>query len=507
MSRFAGTAVRRPRPGPSNIQGVAARTHNGAPGFTPGDPHVELFNLAVSGMLADNFYEKGQAQIERIRQLVPQCATDWLVSFVTWLRLDAGMRSAPLVIAAEMAKDGSRERRRKIVNAALQRADEPAEFIAYWGSITLPAGVQRGLSDAMQRLYTERSLLKWDGNDRPWRFGDVIEVVHPKPKDATQKALYRYALDRRRHPHAEIPEELRGIHESRYADRLPESERRRYLERHGIPKLWSWERLAGWLPGGMDAQAWEAAIPNMGLIALVRNLNNFDRAGIGDAARASVESKISDPIRIIESGIMPHQFLTAYHSMETDNWKLVLARCVESALRNLPWFGGDVLIMVDCSGSMDDPVGDGKSRLPLTRSQLAGFMAEALARRFDSATIVPYGNQARGAYTPQKHVPILRAAADKRYAADMGGTYTWLNTVKAYGGQSRVIVITDEQAHDSDTGAIKVPVITWNVAGYRPHHANHGTPNRAFVAGIGDQAFKVLPSLISRSQARWPWEG
>ncbi len=35
-----------------------------------------------------------------------------------------------------------------------------------------------------------------------------------------------------------------------------------------------------WLQGPMDKAAWQAIIPNMGYFALLRNLRNFDEAGI-----------------------------------------------------------------------------------------------------------------------------------------------------------------------------------------------------------------------------------
>ena len=67
-------------------------------------------------------------------------------------------------------------------------------------------------------------------------------------------------------------------------DAVPVDERRAVLRERGPAALaeagFSWERLSGWLPGGMDAEAWEAVIPSMGVMALVRNLRNFDEAGI-----------------------------------------------------------------------------------------------------------------------------------------------------------------------------------------------------------------------------------
>lgn len=55
------------------------------------------------------------------------------------------------------------------------------------------------------------------------------------------------------------------------------------------------------------------------------------------------------------------------------------------------------------------------------------------------------------------------------------------------------MTITDEQTIDADTGRVTCPVVTWNLAGYRPHHAAHGGPNRFLVAGYHDTALRVLP--------------
>jgi hypothetical protein len=54
--------------------------------------------------------------------------------------------------------------------------------------------------------------------------------------------------------------------------------------------------LSGWLPGGMDAQAWEAVIPSMGVMALVRCPRNFDQAANSDLAVEAVIAKITDRI-------------------------------------------------------------------------------------------------------------------------------------------------------------------------------------------------------------------
>ncbi len=503
MARFS-TAPSVPAAGPSNIQGVAAFTHEGGPGFTPGDPHAELFNAAVSGFLTDQFYESGDERIRRLVDLVPRCDPSWLVGFIGWLRDTVNMRSASVVLAAEYARAGH-PGSRQVIASALKRPDEPGEMLGYWLSRygrPIPSRVKRGVADAVRELYGERALLKYDGVGRGWRFGDVIEMVHPTPAAAWQGDLFKFALDRRRHDEP-APESLPIVRGVLAAMALPEEERRARLG--NLPDGFTWERLAGWLPGGMDAEAWTAVIPQMGVMALVRNLNNFDRAMLPPDVVEMVRSKITHPDTIAKSRMMPFRFLTAYANLEADTYRLPLAHAADIALANLPEIPGRTLIMVDCSGSMGSPAGGGRSRSPLTLSQVAGFMAEALGRRCESALIVCYDTAPTESHAPLRHVPVVRAASDPCYRPG-GGTHTWSVAEQVYAGQDRVVILTDEQAFGGDGGNIRVPVITWNLAGYSAHHANHGVANRYLVSGFNDSAIQVLPSVLKRSTGRWPWQ-
>jgi hypothetical protein len=513
MARFANTAsrergkvrqtakVRAAAPTSIGANPRLGLTANGARGYVGDNAHVELFNAAVNGLLADNSY------IKRLRELVPQCDPAWLAQFIPWLRDEAHIRSAPLVIAAEYVHTFNGNGR-TIVDSALKRADEPGEILAYWIDTygrPIPSALKRGISDACQRLYNEYSLVRYDGVGKTWRFGDVIEMVHAKPKAGWQSKLYQYALDRRRHPEEVAPAELEHVTEVRFLDGLPPAVRRSKLKR--AAKVFSWERMGGWLPGGLDSDAWEALLPNMGYFALLRNLNNFDRAKIGSETVKLVIERLTDAEEIERSKVLPFRFLTAYFSMETDRYRQALSDAADVALRNLPYFPGSTLIMTDCSGSMGEAVGAGKSRNPLTRSQLAGFWAEALARRTDKPRIVTYDTQLLRHSTPD-HVSVIKAASHERYQP-RGGTNTWACTQAAYNGEDRVFILTDEQSSDSvgRNAEAAVPIITWNLAGTAVHHAAHGAKNFHFVAGMTDNVLQTLPAVIARgTTGKWPWE-
>ncbi|GII04033.1 hypothetical protein [Planobispora takensis] len=143
---------------------------------------------------------------------------------------------APIVAALEAVRArlaaGEQGMNRQLVDSVLQRADEPGEAPAYWTSRhgrAIPKPVKRGVADAVARLYTERGLLKYDTDSRGYRFGDVIDLVHPAPdagRRPWQGDLFAHALDRRHKRDKPIPESLRMLRARAELPAVPVTERR-----------------------------------------------------------------------------------------------------------------------------------------------------------------------------------------------------------------------------------------------------------------------------------------
>lgn len=519
MSKF-NAATGRTSTGPISVERTPSTvTAQGGAGYVR-DAKSELFMLSVSNMVGENtFYEAANERDERFRELVWAVASidsAWMREFIAWLRVGANMRSASVVAAAETAYamlqlkiTGSRT----IIAAALQRPDEPGEMLAYWTSRygrNIPKPVKRGVADAVQRLYNERSLLKYDGASKGFRFGDVLDLTHPAPSGPWQGDLFKYALDRR-HNRDElvIPESLTVLRKRADLAALPKDERRKLVvaaAMHGdnfakqmlSDSGMTWESLAGWLDGPMDRAAWEAIIPSMGVMALIRNLRNFDEAGVSDTVAAQVAAKITDPETIAKSRLLPMRFLSAYKAAPSLRWGQALETAVQLSLANVPSLPGRTLILWDCSGSMFDRVGGERSTL--NRAESAGVFCAALALRAEDATLVQYGTSHREIKVP-KAGSLLRLANDVR---SMGGTNTWETARATYRNHDRIVIVTDEQAHDSGAVADNIPVYTWNLGGYRAAHIGSGKNRWAF-GGLTDQAFQQIPVIEAGSQGRWPW--
>jgi hypothetical protein len=150
---------------------------------------------------------------------------------------------------------------------------------------------------------------------------------------------------------------------------------------------YSWERLSGWLPGGMDAEAWEAVIPSMGAMALLRNLRNFDEAGIAEASVASAIATITDPAGVAKARLFPYQVWAAYKHAPSDDWKRALAQTLALTTRNIPALDG-TLVVIDTSGSMQSAL---SGRSALARVEVAAVMAMATARAARDVDVVIYG--------------------------------------------------------------------------------------------------------------------
>lgn len=502
-------------------QTPSGRTHEGAPGHAR-DAKSELFLLAVANMVGeDSFYEQAGDRDNRFRDLVHQVAVedvDWMAGFLPWLRSDANMRSAPVVAALEAVRarlaGGLNGGNRQLVASVLQRADEPGEALAYWTSTygrAVPKPVKRGVADAVQRLYNERALLKYDTATKGFRFGDVIDLVHPSPAPDKpwQGELFTYALDRRHNRGtAPDPETLGMLAFNGTFLEFAAEEPERLLDADALRRAGlTWENALSLAGSRVDkARLWEAMIPSMGIFALVRNLRNFDEAGVSDEVAALVAAKLTDREVIAKSRMFPFRFLAAHNAAPSLRWAYPLEQALNHSLANVPRLAGRTLVLVDRSGSM---FGSISQKSGLNRADSAAIFGAALAMRAESADLVEFGTHHRPV-SVGKGESLLKVLG--RFG-NLGGTNTAEAVRGNYHGHDRVVIVTDEQAwggwHGADpTGQVpaRVPVYTWNLAGYRYGHGPSGVGNRHTFGGLSDAAFRLIPLLEAQRSASWPWE-
>lgn len=531
MSKFNTPKVR-PRGATSAVTASVtpnATTYEGGAGYTR-DVKGELFQLAVVNMVGEStFYEHASGRDTRYTQLVRQATLDdpnWTARLLAWLRGTANMRSAALVGAAEYTRArldaGLAGTSRQVVSSVIQRADEPGELLAYWISRygkKIPKPLKRGVADAVTRLYTERSLLKYDTASHAFRFADVIDLTHPVTKGPWQAALFRHALDRR-HGRADAPrstvlpmleanEALRRVVAAGDVARLLDADQ---LHDAGM----TWEDALS-LAGSKVSKArlWDALIPSMGYMALLRNLRNFDEAGISPASIAHVVARLTNPEQVASSRQFPYRFLSAYTAAPSDVWKHPLNVALEHSLKNIPELPGKTLVLVDTSGSMTGMGLSARSKVsPLHAAALLGVALTHRNTAPQGSGRVDLAGFASGVFAH----PITKGASvlsevDRfvRRAGEVGhGTEMWGALRRTYRDHDRVFLITDMQTmsspHSLDAIVPKhVPVYGFNLGGYQTTAYAAGSPNRHEFGGLNDATLRAIPLLEAGTDAGWPF--
>jgi hypothetical protein len=539
-------------------------THEGGAAWTR-TPQSDLFLLAVTNMVGeDTFYEKAGDRDVRFRNLVRQCAVqhpDWTARFIKWLRSEGLMRSASVVAAAEYVHARRDEMgtgrtgtqyplptisARSVVRDALQRPDEPGELLAYWTSrygMALPKPLKRGIADAMIRMGNERNFIKYGDVAHPgfsWR--RVLDLTHSGDRDDSaqtikapwQHDLFDYVVSKPHEPELDVPESLRILRANRDLMALPVAERRAVLLADGGAQRLNdagitWEILAGWLQGPMDRAAWEAIIPSMGYMALIRNLRNFDEAKVSDKVAAQVAAKIADPAEVARSRQFPYRFLSAYKAAPSLRWGHALEQALAAATANIPLLDGRTLVLVDTSSSMQSPV-SGKSQI--RHVDIGALIGVALAYR-TGGKVSLYG-YADGVFQHDIALGGSMLREIDRFTKRIGevghGTQTIGAIEATFKGHDRVIVVTDGQAFAyggyysggygvrrsglvapratsvSDAVPASVPLFGIDTTGYSKASIDTKQPNRFEVGGFSDAVFKMFAWAAAGRGDRWPWE-
>lgn len=359
------------------------------------------------------FYEDGAEIAARIRTLVPQVAAERVAALAIEARERMKLRHVPLLLVREMARYVShRGLVAETLTRVIQRADELAEFLAiYWadGKQPLSGQVKKGLAVAFAR-FDEYALAKYD-RAGAIRLRDVLFLSHAKPVDAAQAALWK---------------------------RLAQNEL-------ATPDTWEVAlSAAGPADEASKRQIWERLLSErkLGALALLRNLRNLHQAGVSEdlvfGALAAMKTDRVLPFRFLAAARKAPQWEEA---LELAMFRCLKFRCLEGRASVL---AGHTVLLVDVSGSMNYQL---SQRSEMKRTDAAYGLAILLREIAEKVTIYTFSNIVQR--VPARRGLALRDALDQSQAHEatyLGAALTQIERECA--GYSRLVVITDEQAHD-----------------------------------------------------------
>ena len=399
--------------------GYQPRTHEGAPARHL-TPELQLRRSVLACLLWEpQFYENGIEIAGRIAELVPKVQAEKVATLAVEAREQMKLRHAPLLIVREMARHATHRRLvAETIERVIQRADELAEFVAiYWkdGRVPLSAQVKKGLAAAFPK-FDEYQLAKYDRGGQI-KLRDVLFLSHAKPRDEAQASVWKKLV----------------------------------WGRLATPDTWE---VA--LSSGADKrEAWERLLreQKLGALALLRNLRNMREAGVDEALVLEALTAIN------ASRVLPFRFLAAAryapHSEEA------LEKAMLKSVAGQPKLPGRTIVLVDVSGSMTAPL---SKRSDMQRTDAAYGLAVLVREIAEKVGVYSFSD--RVVEVPARRGFALRDAIDASQPHNstlLGNAVEWLNKNERY---DRLIVITDEQAHDAvPTPKGKGYVI--NVASYK----------------------------------------
>jgi 60 kDa SS-A/Ro ribonucleoprotein len=383
-------------------------------------PELQLRRSVLACLLWESqFYEDGVEIAGRVAELVPKVEAVKVAALAVEAREQMKLRHAPLLLVREMARHATHRRLvAETLGRVIQRADELAEFVAiYWkdGRVPLSAQVKKGLAAAFPK-FDEYQLAKYDRGG-PIKLRDVLFLSHAKPRDAAQVSVWKKLV----------------------------------WGRLAVPDTWEVALSAG----ADKREAWERLLreQKLGALALLRNLRNMREAGVDESLVLHALGAMS------ASRVLPFRFLAAARCVP--QWEEALEQAMLKPLADQPKLGGRTIVLVDISGSMTAPL---SRRSKMQRTDAAYGLAVLVREISEQAAVYSFSD--RVVEVPARRGFALRDAIDASQPHNgtlLGNAVEWLNKSEPY---DRLIVITDEQAHDR----IPLPKCTGyviNVASYK----------------------------------------
>jgi hypothetical protein len=291
----------------------------------------------------------------------------------------------------------------KVLEEIIQRPDEIVKFMNfYWseGKEKLSSQVKKGLAKSFSK-FSEYQLSKWNrkGNIT---LRDIMFLCHPKPENKDREELYFKLANNK----LEIPDTWEVNLSS------------------GKDKKETWERLL---------------LENkLGALALLKNLRNIREAQVPNEFVINALNKMN-----VER-ILPFRFITAekYAKNLTVHLEDAMFRCIDK----MDKLDGKTILLVDVSGSMDDTI---SSKGEYNRIDAACGIAILLRELCDDIDIYTFSNN----LVKVKQGRGFNLAADINCSQSHASTnlYKSLSNIFAKNDRNaRYIVITDEQATDTD---------------------------------------------------------
>ncbi len=374
-------------------------------------PELELVSILLTSFANDQFYKSANDTFQRLKKLVIICDKRFVAQAAVYARNQFGMRSITHVVASELAMFISGESWAKdFYYAIVRRPDDMMEIASYHFSKNgkLSNSMKKGFAKAFDK-FDRYQLAKYRGENKGIKLIDIVNLVHPVPVEKNADAI-----------NALVKGELKSFD-------TWETE----LSKAGQVSTNEEEKA------DFKKEVWVKLIREnkIGYFALLRNLRNIIEQAPNEINQAI--KILTNETYIKKSLVLPFRFMTAYEELEKiNNGKIVrtvlmaLNDAVDIAVKNVPKFDGETLVVLDISGSM------------VGKPAVIGSLFSAVLIKSNNADFIVFADNAKYVNVNPKDTTIT-IANSIRFAA--GGTNFKAIFEVANKKYDRVMILSDMQ--------------------------------------------------------------
>jgi hypothetical protein len=480
--------------------------YEGAKAFTL-TSQAELYTAVVTSSLNNQFYEKADEKIKRLRDLISKNDAEFVAKLAVYAREKMYLRSVPLVLTVEMAKIHSGNALiGKAVERVVMRADEITELLAYYQLANernetkklnkLSKQIQKGLAKSFNK-FDEYQFAKYD---RPTdvKLKDALFLVHPKAKDEAQQQLFNKIVEGSLITPYTWETELSALGQLK----LPEAEKK-------VAVKAKWEELVG--------------SGKLGYMALLRNLRNILEADVNYATIQEVCKHLTDAKAVAKSKQLPFRFLAAYRELKNvaSGYTSLLMSALEmaamQAATNIKGFDENTRVWLACdvSGSMQKPV---SAKSSILCYDIGLMLAMLLKSQCKNVVIGMFGDTWKIINMPSNGIlsnvdEFYRREGEVGYATN--GYLVIRDLIRSKQIVDKVMLFTDCQLWNSNGSGESIHALwkqyvkmapnarlyLFDLAGYGTTPLNTLSDNVFLIAGWSDKIFEILAAIENGSNA------
>ena len=303
---------------------------------------------------------------------------------------------AGLFVLALAASFGNQETKNAAYQAVSTVTRTSTHLFTFLANIQNLRGWSRGLRKAVARFYTSKNvdqlayqLVKYR-NRAGFTHADALRLSHPKTEDALKNQLFKFAVGKAKE--SEVENTLIQSY-----GKAQTAKGKDLLAAIKEGKL-TWEMIP--TSELNDPEVLKFLLPNMPLVALVRNLNRFAKADLtkgNSPTTKAIVQKLTNEEFVQKSGMHPVNVINSmltyssgYGVKGGSSWPVnqnivdALQTTYELSLKTIIPTGKKILIGVDISGSMNSPV----NGMQMSAAQIANVLAVTILKTEKNAEMV-----------------------------------------------------------------------------------------------------------------------